>query len=178
MFGMGFTEIMMIAIVAILFLGPDKLPEAMVQIGKFIHSFKKTIDEAKSSFEEEINIRELREEALSYRQTLQEASADISGFKNSLPNPAEEVREAFKGAKLEESSGEWKDFDDEFEDLSEEYEAIIDKKKEVLSSRRAYGSFEGSAQTTEPEPEKSEELSRNEAERPATFKNLSGGNAG
>ena len=34
MFGIGFTELVLIAIVAILFLGPDKLPQAMVEIAK------------------------------------------------------------------------------------------------------------------------------------------------
>ena len=36
MFGMGFMEIFLIAIVAVIALGPDKLPTAMVQIAKFI----------------------------------------------------------------------------------------------------------------------------------------------
>jgi len=94
MFGMGFTEILFIAVIAILFLGPDKLPEAMVQIAKFFKSVKSTVNEAKSSFEEEIRIKELREEALSYRQKIEEASRDISGFKNAIPNPAAELQDA------------------------------------------------------------------------------------
>ena len=40
MFGMGITEILLIAIVAIIALGPEKLPDAMVQIAKFINKFK------------------------------------------------------------------------------------------------------------------------------------------
>jgi len=91
MFGMGFSEILLIAIIAILFLGPDKLPEAMVQIAKFLNSFKKAVSEAKASFEEEIQIRELREEALSYRRTLEKSTEDIRGFKHAIPNPAKEV---------------------------------------------------------------------------------------
>ncbi len=94
MFGMGFTEILFIAVVAILFLGPDKLPEAMVQIAKFLKSIKQTINEAKSSFENEIHIRELREEALNYRKQFENAANDISGFKNSIPNPAAELKSA------------------------------------------------------------------------------------
>ncbi len=35
MFGMGIGEILLIAIVAVLFLGPDKLPSTMVDIAKF-----------------------------------------------------------------------------------------------------------------------------------------------
>ena len=94
MFGMGFTEILFIAVIAILFLGPDKLPEAMVQIAKFFKSVKSTVNEAKSSFEEEVHIKELREEALGYRKKIEEASHDISGFKNAIPNPAAELQDA------------------------------------------------------------------------------------
>jgi len=91
MFGMGFTEILFIAVIAIIFLGPDKLPEAMVQIAKFFNSFKKTVSEAKSTFENEIHMNELREEALSYKRTIDN---DISGFKNSLSNPIDDLNEA------------------------------------------------------------------------------------
>jgi sec-independent protein translocase protein TatB len=94
MFGMGFTEILFIAVVAILFLGPDKLPDAMVQIAKLFKSIKSTVNEAKRSFEDEVNIKELREEALGYRKQFENVSDDISGFKNSIPNPAAELKNA------------------------------------------------------------------------------------
>jgi sec-independent protein translocase protein TatB len=41
MFGMGGTEILVILIVALLFLGPDKLPEAAKQISKGIRDLRK-----------------------------------------------------------------------------------------------------------------------------------------
>ena len=94
MFGMGFTEILFIAVIAVLFLGPEKLPDAMVQIAKLFKSVRGTINEAKSSFEEEIHIKELREEALGYRKKIEQASSDISGFKNAIPNPATELQDA------------------------------------------------------------------------------------
>ena len=40
MFGMGFTEILLIVMVAIIALGPEKLPTTMVQIAKFINKIK------------------------------------------------------------------------------------------------------------------------------------------
>lgn len=82
MFGIGFTEIMLISIIAILFLGPDKLPGALVEMGKFIKSVKKTVSEAKSSLEEEMKISDLKEEALSYKKQLTEATDELKGFKN------------------------------------------------------------------------------------------------
>ena len=82
MFGIGFTEILLISIIAILFLGPDKLPETMVQIAKFIKSVKKTVGEAKGALEEELKIADLKEEALSYKQQLDSATSELRSFKN------------------------------------------------------------------------------------------------
>ena len=82
MFGMGFTEIMMIAIVAILFLGPDKLPDAMVKVAKFVKGAKNALTEAKTAIDSEIKISELKEEALGYKAKLDEASSELQGFKN------------------------------------------------------------------------------------------------
>jgi len=82
MFGIGFTEILLISIIAILFLGPDKLPEALIQIAKFIKGVKKTVGEAKSSLDEELRIADLKEEALSYKKQLDSASSELRGFKN------------------------------------------------------------------------------------------------
>ena len=56
MFGMGFMEIFLIAIIAIIALGPEKLPTAMVEIAKFIKKFKTGIDDAKSTLNSELNI--------------------------------------------------------------------------------------------------------------------------
>ena len=82
MFGIGFTEILLISIIAILFLGPDKLPETMVQIAKFIKSVKKTVGDAKSSLEEEMKIADLKDEALSYKKQLDSATNELRSFKN------------------------------------------------------------------------------------------------
>jgi sec-independent protein translocase protein TatB len=82
MFGIGFTEILLISIIAILFLGPDKLPGALMDMAKFIKSVKKTISETKSSLEEEMKLSDLKEEALGYKKQLNEATDELKNFKN------------------------------------------------------------------------------------------------
>jgi len=99
MFGMGFTEILLVAVVAILFLGPDKLPDAMVKVAKFMKSVKKAIGDAKSSLDEELKIADLKEEALSYKKQLDDATDELSGFKNVGINPMDDINEAISGAK-------------------------------------------------------------------------------
>ena len=73
MFGLGFTEILIIAVIAVLFLGPDKLPSAMVDIAKFFRQMKKTVSSVKDSLEEEMNVSEIKQEALAYKKELLDA---------------------------------------------------------------------------------------------------------
>lgn len=77
MFGMGFTEILIIAVIAILFLGPDKLPSAMIEVAKFFRNAKKTIGSVRDSLEEEMNVKDIKEEALSYKKELMDASHQL-----------------------------------------------------------------------------------------------------
>lgn len=77
MFGMGLSEILLIAVVAVLFLGPDKLPSTMVQIAKLFRSVKGTVHSAKATLEEEMRFSELKESALNYKKELTEASSEL-----------------------------------------------------------------------------------------------------
>lgn len=77
MFGMGFSEILLIAIVAVIFLGPDKLPSTMVQIAKFFKQTKETLGSFKDSIEQEMNVKELKDEALAYKKELLDASNTV-----------------------------------------------------------------------------------------------------
>ena len=70
MFGMGFTEILLIAVIAILFLGPDKLPSTMIEIAKFFRQVKNTIGTVKNSIEEEMHVSDIQKEALAYKKEL------------------------------------------------------------------------------------------------------------
>lgn len=74
---MSFGEIIIILVVAILVLGPDKLPEAIVQIAKILKALKKNIDDAKSSIEKEICINDLKEEAKKYKDEFSSTNQNI-----------------------------------------------------------------------------------------------------
>ncbi|RDU61030.1 Sec-independent protein translocase protein TatB [Helicobacter marmotae] len=71
MFGVGIFEILIILIVAIIALGPDKLPQAIVDVVKFFRAVKKTMLEAKDSFDKELQLSEIKQEALKYKHTIE-----------------------------------------------------------------------------------------------------------
>lgn len=120
MFGMSFAEILIIIAVAVLVLGPEKLPNAIVEIAKFFKILKKAVNDAKSTFDQEMKIAELKADAQKYSEDLSKAtnqvrkkltfeeleqikdqvkdiSSDIDKFKQDISNP-------FANAKKENSS--------------------------------------------------------------------------
>ena len=82
MFGMGLGEIFIIIIIAILFLGPDKLPTTMVEIAKFFRQVKGTVNSARATIEEEMKLSEIKEKALDYKKELTDASAELERLTN------------------------------------------------------------------------------------------------
>ncbi len=78
MFGMGFMEIFLIAIVAIIALGPEKLPTAMVEIAKFLKKFKSGVEDAKSTLDNELNISEMKAEAAKYKAQIEDAKSTLN----------------------------------------------------------------------------------------------------
>lgn len=47
MFGIGFTEIIIVAVIALLVFGPEKLPELTRKVGRFSGQLKRTSDQVR-----------------------------------------------------------------------------------------------------------------------------------
>ncbi len=60
MFGMSFTELVIIAILALVLLGPDKLPDAARTAGKLMRELRRATDDIKDQLETEMYADELK----------------------------------------------------------------------------------------------------------------------
>lgn len=74
---MSFGEILVILVVAILVLGPEKLPSTIVEIAKILKAIKSNIDEAKASINKELKIAELKDEAQKYKDEFSQTNENI-----------------------------------------------------------------------------------------------------
>jgi sec-independent protein translocase protein TatB len=67
MFGLGFTEILVLAVLGLVLLGPDQLPEVARTLGRFFSDLKKSTDELtdefkKNSFDSQNMIEDIRKD--------------------------------------------------------------------------------------------------------------------
>ena len=146
MFGMSFTEIIVIAVVAVIFLGPDKLPQAMVKIAKFFKYFKQTVNTAKSTFEQEVRIAELKE--------------DAKKFKDSITDTTSSVRKKLTFEELDELKKTASDLQDDIKD-SLSFNASTSSKNALDSLNNA--SFDDEGQKNQTSQDKSTPSSLNPA---------------
>lgn len=60
MFDIGFAEILIVSVVALLVLGPDKLPVALKTCGMWIGRIKRSVTSIQHEIREELRVEELR----------------------------------------------------------------------------------------------------------------------
>ncbi|WP_457596226.1 Sec-independent protein translocase protein TatB [Hydrogenimonas sp.] len=122
MFGMGLGELFFIAVIAVLFLGPDKLPDAMIQIAKFFRSVKRTVNDAKTSLEEELRVSELKEEAFRYKQQLDQATRQLEEVATAPLTTLDDLTDTVEEVKKSEEK-----LEEEVEELKEKVEPKREK---------------------------------------------------
>ena len=61
MFDVGFWEILLIGVVGLLVIGPEKLPEVARNVGKWVGKTRRYIANVRRDFESELNSSDLRE---------------------------------------------------------------------------------------------------------------------
>jgi Tat protein translocase TatB subunit len=62
MFGIGFQEILLILLLALIFFGPKKLPDLAKSLGRGVAEFKKAADEVKKGLEDAVEEEEIKKE--------------------------------------------------------------------------------------------------------------------
>ena len=62
MFDFGFGEILLLAVVALVVLGPEKMPHAARMAGAWLGRLRRTVAEIQSELEQEVAIQEMRNE--------------------------------------------------------------------------------------------------------------------
>ena len=84
MFGIGLPEMLIIAAVALIFIGPDKLPGVLRSIGKGLVELKRSTSDVRSTVQDEMNKIEEEIELKDVRESAQDFSNELGGVANKM----------------------------------------------------------------------------------------------
>lgn len=96
MFDIGFLELMVIAVLGLVVIGPEKLPSTIRTVAIWIGTVRRTLGNARAEFEKQIGADEIRRELHNEQvlASLRAAKASRDAIQNKLENLASETRKS------------------------------------------------------------------------------------
>ena len=92
MFDIGFSELLVIGVVALIVLGPERLPKVARTAGHLFGRLQRYVSEVKAEVKREMH----NEEIMKLQTSFQEAKDAVSGVENSIRNEATETEHLLK----------------------------------------------------------------------------------
>jgi sec-independent protein translocase protein TatB len=83
-FDIGFSEILLLAAIALIVLGPEKLPHAARMAGAWYGRIRRTIGTIQSEIEQEVNALEVRQRMETELAKIREAEAELRAEMNRI----------------------------------------------------------------------------------------------
>jgi len=103
MFDIGFSELLVIGVVALIVIGPEKLPRMARTVGHLAGRLQRYVADVKADINREIELEELRK----MRDSMQQAASSFeSSVQSEVSKTETELNEAVKPASVEAVAGE------------------------------------------------------------------------
>ena len=102
MFNIGLPELLIIAAIALIVFGPNKLPELAKAFGRAMREFRKATEEVKESFEAETKDLEELKDTLTQENLLADLAEDIAAS----TEPSTEIPPSREGTEASEATAE------------------------------------------------------------------------
>ncbi len=109
MFGIGMPEMLLILAIALIVIGPKKLPDLAKSLGRALREFKKATSELKESLEIDDELKDVKK---SFTDIGSDIKGSIKGKKDPSVENEDFQRSNPKVAALEESYKDWKQEND------------------------------------------------------------------
>jgi Tat protein translocase TatB subunit len=88
----GTSELLLLGVVALIFLGPRRMPEMAKKIGKFMAEFRGTANEFKETWRREVDLENAAKE-FDLNNIEAQVNAERTVVKSTTPPPAAEITE-------------------------------------------------------------------------------------
>jgi len=93
MFDIGFTEIVLVAVIGLLILGPERMPVAVRTIGLWVGKIKRTVSGVQKEIRDELRVDEIRKKADENRKAIEGRMAELQAETDIMEAPEVAIQE-------------------------------------------------------------------------------------
>jgi sec-independent protein translocase protein TatB len=128
MFDAGFTEVMVIAVIALLVIGPERLPEVAAKVGGWVGKAKAFISTTKADIEREFQASEMRDLLSEQKKEIEELRQMVNETQDDFKNNIDDAKDLFED-NINNSIEDVKTLDKDKKQPKENSDSISDSKK-------------------------------------------------
>ncbi|MBV4398149.1 Sec-independent protein translocase protein TatB [Advenella alkanexedens] len=98
MFGLSFGELFVIGMVALIVIGPERLPKVARTVGHLVGRAQRYVNDVKSDIQREVDIQEISKIKNEMQSSLQDMKSSFEDTAKSLRNPVEQLEQELTSA--------------------------------------------------------------------------------
>jgi sec-independent protein translocase protein TatB len=104
MFDVSFGELMVIAIVALVVIGPEKMPKVARTLGALMGRAQRYVNSVKADVERELQAQDIQKIHSEFKQAVEHTGQDVRQAVNQVSAPLNEAAQEIKQMEREESA--------------------------------------------------------------------------
>jgi sec-independent protein translocase protein TatB len=97
MFDIAFSEMMVLAVVALVVLGPERLPKVARQAGQWMGKLRRYVDDVKSDINRQMELSELRTLQTQITDAARDIESSVHSSVSSVQGSFDDVQKSFEG---------------------------------------------------------------------------------
>jgi sec-independent protein translocase protein TatB len=132
MFDFGFTELMIIAVVGLVVIGPERLPKVARQAGQWLGKLRRYVDDVKSDINRQVDLQELKNLQSQMTDAARDLETSLQSTASQVQGDLQQVQQSIDGtgtigiASADQPKTDW----DRIYDLRRSRERIKDRRIE------------------------------------------------
>ncbi len=107
MFDIGFSEMVVLAVVALVVLGPERLPKVAKQAGAWMGKLRRYVDDVKSDINRQMELTELRNLKSQLTDAAKDIETSISSTVSEVQTSFNDVQKSLEGSADTEPRTDW-----------------------------------------------------------------------
>ena len=107
MFDIGFSEMVVLAVVALVVIGPERLPKVAKQAGAWMGKLRRYVDDVKSDINRQMELSELRDLKNQVTDAARDLETSVQSTVSGMKTDFDDVQKSLEGTTATEPQTDW-----------------------------------------------------------------------